>query len=283
MTSRINLVAKVGLLSLTLSLLTNCAFFVKETTGPLDILFPYQRIKDVAPDDFPEPSGVVFHPARGTLFVVGDEGDIAEIDPDGRLIKQGQLKQKDFEGITSDPATGLLYVVTENKAKIFEVDPESFNPIREITIDPSFADKQILAEEKNHVEAITFVPDADETGQGTFFLANQDPGSDSEGTTLIFQVEAPPTPYAGSPITVQIISHFSFDIPDLSELHYDPASDHLYAISDQTNTFFEITRDGLVLTSYALPGKDQEGLTVDNQGFLYIAQDSGGIIKYLRK
>ena len=43
--------------------------------------------------------------------------------------------------------------------------------------------------------------------------------------------------------------------------------------------FFEITRVGEILSAYAFPGNDQEGITVDGEGFLYIAQDSGGIIK----
>jgi uncharacterized protein YjiK len=281
MTSRINILGKVSLFSLILSLLTSCAPFAKEEASPLDILFPYQKVKDIDPIDFPEPSGIVFHPLRGTLFVVGDEGDIAEIHPDGSLRNQGQLEQKDFEGITVDPSTGLLYVVTESKAKIFEIDPERFNTIREITIDPSFEDEKIIATEKNHVEAITFVPNTDPASAGTFFLANQNPKSDNEFTTTVLQIQIPLNNTSGEEITAQIINHFSLNVPDLSELYYDPLNDHLYAISDQTNTFFEITKDGLVLKSYALPGNDQEGITLDNQGFLYIAQDSGGIIKYV--
>ena len=31
--------------------------------------------------------------------------------------------------------------------------------------------------------------------------------------------------------------------------------------------------------AYAFPGDNQEGITADPNGFLYIAQDSGGILK----
>ena len=122
----------------------------------------------------------------------------------------------------------------------------------------------------------------DSTASGeTFFLANRSLENDNKNTTTIFQIQIPLNNTAGVEVTAQIISYFPLTVPDLSGLYYDPASDHLYAISDQTNTFFEITKDGFVLKSYALPGNDQEGITLDNQGFLYIAQDSGGIIKYV--
>jgi uncharacterized protein YjiK len=54
----------------------------------------------------------------------------------------------------------------------------------------------------------------------------------------------------------------------------------LKAISDQANLLIELTRDGQVLAVYPLPGNEQEGVTIDSNGFLYIAQDSGGIIKF---
>lgn len=39
-----------------------------------------------------------------------------------------------------------------------------------------------------------------------------------------------------------------------------------------------------LLRELAFPGDNQEGITVDDAGFMYVAQDSGGIIrlKWLR-
>jgi len=42
-------------------------------------------------------------------------------------------------------------------------------------------------------------------------------------------------------------------------------------------------RDGALLHARPMPGKDQEGIAVDPDGNLYIAQDSGQIIKYTPK
>jgi len=68
-------------------------------------------------------------------------------------------------------------------------------------------------------------------------------------------------------------------VVDISGMHYDAVTDHIHVISDATNTFFEMTREGEVLRGHAFPGDNQEGVTVDPEGFVYIAQDSGGIVK----
>jgi hypothetical protein len=42
---------------------------------------------------------------------------------------------------------------------------------------------------------------------------------------------------------------------------------------------FELTRVGSVLRRIALPGARQEGVALDDRGSLYIAQDSGGVLR----
>jgi len=53
----------------------------------------------------------------------------------------------------------------------------------------------------------------------------------------------------------------------------------LNIVSDADNILVEITLSGKLINEYAFLGNDQEGLAKDDEGFLYIAQDSGGIIK----
>jgi len=40
-----------------------------------------------------------------------------------------------------------------------------------------------------------------------------------------------------------------------------------------------LIKGGQILKQYAFIGDNQEGITLDDEGYLYIAQDSGGIIK----
>jgi len=53
----------------------------------------------------------------------------------------------------------------------------------------------------------------------------------------------------------------------------------MFIVSDGSNALFEITRDGEALRGWAFPGDNQEGIAFDADWNVYIAQDSGGILK----
>jgi uncharacterized protein YjiK len=78
----------------------------------------------------------------------------------------------------------------------------------------------------------------------------------------------------------RLLRKFSLDTTDLSDLCYDAVRKRLYIISDYNNLLFIATADGNVLARYTgLPCEDQEGIAFDSSGAMYIAQDSGGIVK----
>lgn len=242
--------------------------------------FPCRWIGNIDRVNFNEPSGIVYHPGRETLFVVGDEGDICEIHTDGTLVRQKRIGHTDFEGISCDPSTGLLYVAIEGEEKIMEIDPEDLRVLRTFAIERTFRGALVLKAGGQGIEGIAFVPDSNHPEGGTFFVTNQ--GFDlnnKEDPSAIFELEVPLRSGSASDGVARIAGYFSIGVIDLSGLHYDAISSHLYVVSDATNTLFEITREGKILQSYAFPGENQEGIAVDADGFLYIAQDSGGIIK----
>lgn len=256
----------------------------ENSADPLAILFPYQWKGNIDKTDFNEPSGLVFHPERGTLFVVGDAGDLGEFRTDGTSVKQQHLRDADFEGVTCDPASGLLYVAIEGEEKILEVDPESFAVKREFVIERSVDGKEVLKEGGQGIEGITFVPGADHPEGGVFYFTNQAFDlEESEGDLSAVCVIELPLKSSNEGGRVEIRRFFTPGVIDLSGIHYDGERDLLYVISDASNALFEITREGKVLRSYALPEQAQEGIAVDGEGFLYIARDSGGIVKYQSK
>jgi uncharacterized protein YjiK len=227
------------------------------------------------------PSGIVYHHERRTLFVVGDRGDIREIQMDGSLVKGERIGEADFEGITYHPLSGLLYIAVEGEEKIIEVDPADFRVLRQFEINRTFRGSTVLKAGGHGVEAIAFVPDSNHPEGGTFFIANQGFDlEDEEDPSAIFELDVPLKGGGSSRGgRAEIIRCISLNAIDLSGLYYDQRSDHLYAISGVGNTLFEITRDGDILGVCTLPGDNQEGIAVDESGFLYIAQDSAGIIK----
>jgi len=250
-------------------------------TGPERLLqrivFPNEWVGEIEKGEVNEPSGICWHASRRTLFVVGDEGDIYELTADGALVKKKRIQPADFEGVTYDPATGLLYVVIEEEEAILEIDPETFEVLREFTLPREFQGRTLLRAGGEGVEALTFLPDPVHPEGGVFYVGNQAfTLSDEQDISAVFLMELPLRTRVGEP---RITGYFSPGIIDLSGLYYDPATDRILLISDATNLLLEYSRDHRLLSVYAFPGDNQEGVTVDPDGYVYIAQDSGGIVK----
>ncbi|MGD2174624.1 MAG: SdiA-regulated domain-containing protein [Candidatus Brocadiaceae bacterium] len=248
-------------------------------SAPSGLAFRYEWVGDIEESGFNEPSGIVFHAARGTLFVVGDEGDICEMTTDGQMLRQRSLQPKaDLEGLAVVPRTGLLYVAVEGAERILEIDPEGFSVMRQFTI-PRWADGEELFKPGGQgIEGICFVPEPGHPHGGTFFVANQsfteEPGRER---SLIVQVELPLGSASTEP--VRVLKWFPPGVIDIGALHYQEHTGHLFAVSDAQNMLIEMDAEGRALRCWAFPGANQEGLTTDREGFMYVAQDSGGVIK----
>lgn len=270
---------RIGLACVWAVLLAGCQGTGRQPLDPDTVILPCQWKGDIAPEAFIEPSGICWHTQRRTLFVVGDEGDIAEIRTDGSLVKRALLRAaEDFEGITHDPSTGLLYLAIEEKESILEVHPETLAILREFPLPRTFEGKTLMKAGGEGIEGITFVPDPGHAQGGLFYVANQSYSLTSEqDISAVVQVELPLRTQQGQ---AEIRGYFYPGVIDLAGLHYDSQTGQLMVISDATNTLLTYSLDHTLVSVHALPADYQEGITVDPDGFLYIAQDSGGIIKF---
>ncbi len=244
-------------------------------------LLPHEWIGNIDRVDFNEPSGICFHAQRKTLFVVGDEGDVYEIMTDGTPIQQKHLRDADFEGITHDPSTGLLYIAVEGEETILEVEPETLDIRREFAIERRFEGRLLLKIGGGGIEAITYAPDPTHPEGGTFYVANQGFSLEhEEDISAVFEIEVPLKSQREHNLSGRIRRYFRIGAIDLAGLHYDHKTGKLLIISDETDRLFELDASaGTLLRAFTLHGRDQEGIAVDEHGFLYIAQDSGGILK----
>ncbi|MDF7799696.1 SdiA-regulated domain-containing protein [Pontiellaceae bacterium B1224] len=262
------------------------AFFVSplfaQQTGSLPELYPYTTAVNIDESEFKEPSGICFHPVRQALFVVGDRGHVGELKPDGMMLRQKRIRKADFEGVTCNPATGLLYIAVEGDEVILEVDPTSFEILREFQIERSFNGELKMKEGGSGIEAITFVPDTNNIHGGYFYVANQ--GKDLANTTDVSAIFEVAVPLNGTKTkdVARIVRIITIDAIDLAGMHYDTSTGHLLVGSDKMDQLFAVALDGSVRSVYSLPGEDQEGVALDDDGALYIAQDSGGILKLTR-
>lgn len=235
-------------------------------------LLPLETVDDLGQARPGKLSGLVFFPPRETLFAVSDNGQVIELKTDGTPVQKKPVRKKaDFEGIAYSPFSGLLYVAIEGEEVILEVDPETLEAGRDIPINRLFEGKLLLSPEGNGIEGITFVPAADGSPTGSFYLVNQSDKLDGTDPSIVFEVEIDDK--AREP-QARIVRYFSLGITDLSGIHYVSSNRRLLIVSDDNNLLLEVSLDGQVLATYLLPGKKQEGVTLDGDGSLYVAQDS---------
>lgn len=224
-----------------------------------------------------QPSGLAFHPGRRTLFAVGDDGFIAEMRTDGTPVF-GEPLTGDLEGVTVDPETGLLYIIVEGDDVILEFDPEERAVRRRFPIDREYGGNPQFLRKQRHgyddgIEAIAWVPDPRHREGGTFYVGNQwDP-------PMIFEVEVPLRSRPSGDGRARIVRVLPTRVVDPSDMYFDAETRRLNVLCDTDNLLIEITLDGRIINQYCFPGDMQEGLAADDEGFLYFAQDSGGIIK----
>ncbi|MBC8357753.1 MAG: SdiA-regulated domain-containing protein [Candidatus Aminicenantes bacterium] len=274
---------KVTLILLCIFILLFFLFSCSPTRTSPTIRFPYDWIGppgfggNIDKQDFVEPSGICFHPLRKTLFVVSDEGEIAEIETDGTPVFNLKIPG-DLEDVTVHPETGFLYLVREGEDVILEFDPDKKEVTREFPInreyqgDPNFLKKKV-DEYDNGVESIAFILAPEHPEGGTFYMGNQwDP-------SCIMEVLVPLKSSKAKTAEARIIRVLPFIINDPAAIFYDSKTGLLNVVSDADNILVELTLDGKFIKEYAFPGDEQEGLARDDEGYLYIAQDLGGIIK----
>jgi uncharacterized protein YjiK len=199
---------------------------------------------------FLEPSGLTYSESRNTLFIVGDEGHVAEISLNGDILNKSWLGKRDLEGITIDPDRSALYVLDERKNQILLLDIESL----EILDIAALPDKAV-----GPYEGLSLDED------GSLILVNQiTKKKSSKAYILRISKEGD-------------IRRIGTQIMDQSSVSYQ--KEGLYILSDQTDRMFFFNKEGELQWDCFLPGENQEGLAIDGEGFFYIAQDSGGMLK----
>ena len=252
----------------------------KQTAELRPIPLPYNWIGNITKVPIAEPSGITYHPLRRSLFIADDSGSIHEIRMDGTLVQSKGLNEIDIEGITLNPATGWLYGAIEDDEAILEIDPETLTVRREFIIDRVFEGEQLLKQGGMGIEAIAFVPDTSHPEGGTFWVGNQSFSLNPRAEpSVVCEVVVPLRSSTAKKAQGTIVQAYRMNFIDISGLAYDAQADCLVLISDTTNLLVELKQEGTVLSQYLLPGDEQEGVVLDGHGYMYIAQESGEIIK----
>jgi uncharacterized protein YjiK len=252
----------------------------KETGASRPVALPYNWIGSITQSQIAEPSGITYHPTRRSLFLADDSGSVHEVSLEGKLIQSKGLNERDIEGITVNPDTGLLYAAVEDDEAILELDPKDLAIQREFRIGRNYKGEQLLRKGGMGIEAIAFVPDASHPEGGTFWVGNQSFSLKAKDEpSVVCEVVVPLRSATAKQADGTIIRAYKMDFIDISGLAYDTQGDFLVLISDTTNLLVELKREGTILRQYLLPGDEQEGIVLDGLGYMYLAQENGKIIK----
>lgn len=272
------------------------------------IVFPFARYGAVYGNILPEElepfnqTGICWHSQRGTLFVVADTGYLWELSTEGVLINHNQSPNSNFQGITHNPSTGLLYIAVGGENAIVEIDPKtlmsdpadlahpgSIEVTRRFTMPRTYCGHTVIKEDGKGLSGITFVPDDSDSEGGLFYIANQSYSlTDNNDLSAVLVTKLPLRNVENDP---KICACIRPGVIDLSGLHYEPSSDHIFVISNASNTLLEYSRHNRLVRGFALPGDIQKGITFDNAGFVYTVDDCdtlsngifAGVIKYTPK
>ena len=130
----------------------------KKMAASRPVALPYNWVGNITKSRIAEPSGITYHAARRSLFIADDSGSIHEVRLDGTPVQSKGLSERDIEGITVNPDTGMLYAAVEDDETILELDAETLTIQREFRINRNFEGEQLLKKGGMGIEAIAFVP-----------------------------------------------------------------------------------------------------------------------------
>jgi uncharacterized protein YjiK len=229
------------------------------------------RVREICAKPLAEPSGIAYHASRKSLFVVGDRGHIAEISREGAIIRKERIGKLDFEGVTVGPRGNLFVVSEEKPPRLIEIDPETLAVRRSMKIDPDLDGKRVIARRENDgLEGLCYVAEDD-----AFYALNQD------RPPRIVRLSLPEK--KNGKVRIEEAIELPSDVKHGSDLTYDPETRH-FLVSQASDdgkrgAVHELTRNGRLVRTLALPGERQEGLALGPSGTAWIAQDSGGVLE----
>jgi uncharacterized protein YjiK len=236
----------------------------KAATRGAKVLGAAERITTVG---VKEPSGVAFYPPTGHLFVVGDEGLIAELDGNGKLLKTTKIEAQ-IEDVAVHTPSGALILVSESRSELILYDPASGSERKRWPLDLDSMLGTTVTDRNQGFEGLAFRPDPSQPGGGVFYLTHQ--RSPSMVIGLVFDPAAPVRRLGAD----SVVSRWSLSYEDLTAIAWAEPLGRLLVLADAKDRLLVIRpEDGAVESELPIPGRQQEGLTLDGSGALWIADD----------
>jgi uncharacterized protein YjiK len=214
-----------------------------------------------------EPSGVAFHPKSGHLFVVGDDARLAEIDDAGKPVRSVALPGN-LEDVAMHTPSGNLVILSELNSELILFDPAAYKELKRWKLDKGALLGRTGSDPNQGFEGLAFRPDPSQPGGGIFYLTHQ--RTPAEVVAIAFDPNRP-----GGPLGADVVrGRWELSgYEDLTAIAWSPELDRLLVVSDAEDVLIVLRTDGTVERDVKIPGKQQEGLAIDGQGNVWIADD----------
>lgn len=217
-----------------------------------------------------EVSGAAWHAGLQRLIVVSDEGFVSQLEANGDFATTSFAGGGDLEAVcVADETSEFVYLGREHPDAVMEYNLQLGTITRIFPLTATMTGANNLG-----LEALTFVPDANDPEGGLFHAGKQD-----NGKVYVFRL-----PIVSSS-TSTASTHITTYTPvpgrdDISGLDYDRGQGRLFAIFDSHNRISQMTPAGVLVQDWALPGNDQEGVAVRGCELFVVSDVGGNVWKY---
>lgn len=220
-----------------------------------------------------EASGIAWHPALRRHFVVGDRGTLAELEPSGTVVATHRVKGN-LEDVTVHGPSGRLVLLAEKKGELVVWDPASATETARFGLDVAAILGRETADRNQGFEGIVFRPEAGRPGGGVFHLVHQ--RKPARLVSLAFE----PTGKGRVLDAADVLAgHALKPHEDLTAVAWSEPLARLLVIADSAERLLIVSTDGAVEAELALPGAQQEGLALDAEGTLWLADERLGLLR----
>lgn len=243
----------------------------KPKRGGLEILGAPQALET---SGVREASGVAYDARSGDLFVVGDEGTLAQIDPAGKVVRQASIKGN-LEDVAVHGPTGNLVLLSEKKAALVLYDPAGGAEKKRWLLDEAGLLGEQPLEKNQGFEGLAFREVPGKPGGGIFYLTHQ------RAPALVVAIAFDPEAAPGRLGAEAVVDRWRVEgYEDLTAATWVKSLDRLLVIADARDRILVLRPDGTVEAHVVLPGLQQEGLAIDGKGDLVVADDRGGLLRF---